>query len=103
MVVMDASDKDGLAQACSTMKVHLEDPRIAPLPCLILLNKKNKTLTDAEVAALLEEPCVTELVGSQHHLRLVRVCSAADEQALREAMTLFTSTLLSTYTEAFMR
>lgn len=50
MVVMDASDKDGLTQACSAMKVQLEDPRIAPLPCLILLNKKNKTLTDAEVS-----------------------------------------------------
>ena len=50
MVVMDASDKDGLTRACHAMKVQLEDPRIAPLPCLILLNKKNKTLTDAEVS-----------------------------------------------------
>lgn len=50
IVVMDASDKDSLTQACSAMKVHLEDPRIAPLPCIILLNKKNKTLTDAEVS-----------------------------------------------------
>ena len=50
MVVIDASNRDRLTQACTAMKVQLEDPKIAPLPCLILLNKKNKKLTDAEVS-----------------------------------------------------
>ena len=52
-------------------------------------------------AALLEAPCVTELAGRP--LRLVRVCSAVDEQTLREALEEFTDTLLSMYTEAFVR
>ena len=46
---------------------------------------------------------MTELVDSLPHLRLVRVCSAVDEQALREAMTQFTYRLRSIYTEAAVR
>ena len=52
IIVVDATDTDSLARSCSAMKEHLEDPQITSLPCMILLNKKDKKLTDDQVSQL---------------------------------------------------
>ena len=54
-----------------------------------------------QVTDLLQDPSVRE--QADRPLSYARVCSAADEAALREAMEMFTYRLLSVYTESVLR
>ena len=72
IVVVDATDTDSLARSCSAMKEHLEDPRVTPLPCMILLNKKDKKLIDTQVSLLSLPRLCQSPPYTKSHLRLVQ-------------------------------